>query len=59
VEGVDMAITNNSKDGVMYGFSTDTPSTNVEPSAKFYEYDTGKMYIFDGTIWRDGSGVAR
>ena len=54
-----MAITNNSKDGVMYGFSTDTPSTNVEPSAKFYEYDTGKMYIFDGTIWRDGSGVAR
>jgi hypothetical protein len=54
-----MAITNNVRDGILYGFTTDTPPTNVEPSSKFYEYDTGKIYVFDGTVWRNGSGVAR
>ena len=54
-----MAIITNAGDGVIYGFSSDTPPTNIEPSSKFYEYDTGELYIFDGTIWRDGSGVAR
>ena len=54
-----MAITNNTSDGILYGLTTDSPGTNHEPSSKFYEYDTGKLYIFDGTIWRDGNGVAR
>jgi hypothetical protein len=54
-----MALTFNQSDGIHYGLSTDTPPTNVEPSSKFYEYDTGKLYIFDGTIYRDGNGVAR
>ena len=32
------------------GLSTDTkPSAGVEFSAQFYEYDTGKTYIWTGT----------
>lgn len=53
-------ITNSVKDGILYGFSTDTPPTDVEPGSKFYEYDTGVSYIFDGTNWREiGTGVIR
>ena len=52
-------MTNNTRDGIIYGFASETPPTDVEASSKFYEYDTGTLYIFDGTIWRDGSGVAR
>jgi hypothetical protein len=35
------------------GLSTDAkPSTNVQPGATFYETDTGRHYIFDGSAWQ-------
>lgn len=47
-----LAITYSSIDNVYYGLSTDTKPTGVDITAKFYEYDTKNIYIYDGTTWR-------
>ena len=36
------------------GLSTDTKPTNVPAGFVFYETDTGKRYIWNGTTWQEG-----
>lgn len=36
-----------------YGNSTDVKPTNAYIGDKFYELDTGKHSIFDGTAWQE------
>jgi hypothetical protein len=53
-------MTYNEKDGVYYAFAAEkTADTAViaKPSAKIYVYETGKMYVADGTAWHE-FGVA-
>ena len=34
------------------GLSTDTkPTELIAPNSSFYEYDTGKYYIYTGSSW--------
>jgi len=36
------------------GASTDTkPTTGVSVGSEFYEYDTGKTYIYNGSAWSE------
>lgn len=41
------------KDGevIYYGQSTDTKPVGASKTSKFMEYDTGAVYVFDGTTW--------
>lgn len=34
-----------------YGYSTDTKPLTADEGSTYYEYDTKKGYIFDGTTW--------
>lgn len=50
-----MAITYNPYDNVFYGTNTERLADDkviTKPTAKFYEYDTGNLYITDGVEWR-------
>ena len=33
------------------GLSTDTKPTDVPPGTRFYETDTGLIYVYTGTVW--------
>jgi hypothetical protein len=49
-----MAITYNSQDNVHYGTDAERlADTKVlaQPTAKFWAYDTKKLWITDGTTW--------
>ena len=43
--------------GLYTGLSTVAKPTNVDRDTVAYEYDTGNLYIFDGTIWRAWGGT--
>lgn len=50
-----MAITYNKRDNIYYGLAADRAADTLlvlEPTNKFYEYDTDTLYITDGTTWR-------
>ena len=34
----------------------DVPKTNLPPLSKYYETDTKKIYLFDGSDWVDFTG---
>lgn len=34
-----------------YGYSNETKPTTVDKGATYYEFDTKKGYVFDGTTW--------
>jgi hypothetical protein len=34
-----------------YGLEDDEKPTNVYPGDRFYEFDTGKHFIWNGTTW--------
>lgn len=45
-----MAVTSGPLSRTLYiGLSTDAKPVNVEFSARFYEYDTGRTFIFTGS----------
>ena len=49
-----MAIVYNSRDGVAYGTNAERVADAVyitQATQKFYEYDTGNVYITNGTTW--------
>ena len=33
------------------GASTETKPTDCAPGSTYYEWDTGDLYMFDGTTW--------
>jgi len=35
------------------GLSTDTKPSDINPLSTFYEYDTGKTYVYDGSAWEE------
>lgn len=49
---VTMKIDKNTGETMYYGNSTDTKPVGASAAAKFLEYDTGNVYIFDGTAWK-------
>lgn len=40
------------QDDVIYGLSSDTKPTNRQKGNKFFEMDTGEVFIWDGSQWR-------
>lgn len=45
-----------SQDGCYYGTATEKAAAagdvlKAQPTTKFYEYETGKLYVTDGTVW--------
>ena len=47
-------ITYSGEDNIYYGTSADRNADTVivtKPTAKFFEYDTGILYVSDGTQW--------
>lgn len=49
---VTMTIDKNTGETMYYGNSTDTKPAGASAASKFFEYDTGSVYIFDGTTWK-------
>lgn len=51
-----MSITYNSRDHCYYGTNAERlavtlPDDRFAATAKFYEYDTGNLYVSNGTTW--------
>ena len=49
-------LTYNARDGLYYGTSAERLADTgiiTMPAEKVYEYDTGKVYVTDGSAWHE------
>jgi hypothetical protein len=52
-----MAVQRVNESQKVIGLSTDTKPTDVSPGSTYHELNTGQMFIYDGTIWREDLSI--